>query len=127
ELENPKPDVIIVRGGHNGLETAVHLNAMGICNGDQDDARVGDNWRLRYQSLSLPDPVWAKTLPFPSNWPVFTPAGKLANWLEHYVEVFEINVWPSSTVVPEKTHYDHDTGSWIRAGHDIARGKSVVG
>ncbi|KAK9321837.1 hypothetical protein V1517DRAFT_325279 [Lipomyces orientalis] len=126
ELDNPNPDVIIVGGGHNGLETAVHLNAMGIKTLVVDKyARVGDNWRLRYRSLSLHDPVWANHLvhmPFPPNWPVFTPAGKLANWLEHYVEVFEINVWTSSTVVPEKTLYNADTGNWtvtiLRGGND---------
>ncbi|KAK9234094.1 hypothetical protein V1525DRAFT_414160 [Lipomyces kononenkoae] len=126
ELENPNPDVIIVGGGHNGLETAVHLNAMGVRTLVVDRyARVGDNWRLRYQSLSLHDPVWANHLaymPFPANWPVFTPAGKLANWLEHYVEVFEINVWTSATVVPEKTRYSPESGNWtvtvLRGGKD---------
>lgn len=45
--------------------------------------RAVDNWRLRYKSLSLHDPVYANHLaymPFPANWPIFTPAGKLANW-----------------------------------------------
>ncbi|KAK9350078.1 hypothetical protein V1523DRAFT_429419 [Lipomyces doorenjongii] len=126
DLENPNPDVIIVGGGHNGLETAVHLDVMGVKTLVIDKyARVGDNWRLRYRSLSLHDPVWANHLvymPFPAKWPVFTPAGKLANWLEHYVEVFEINVWTSSRVVPDKTHYDHATSKWtvtvLRGGRE---------
>ncbi len=35
---------------------------------------------------------------FPASWPVFTPAHKLANWLESYAESLELNVWTSSTV-----------------------------
>ncbi|KAK9327658.1 hypothetical protein V1520DRAFT_348266 [Lipomyces starkeyi] len=126
DVDNPNPDVIIIGGGHNGLETAVHLDSMGVKTLVVDrHARIGDNWRLRYQSLSLHDPVWAIHLaymPFPPKWPVFTPAGKLANWLEHYAEVFEINVWTSSSVVAQKTYYDTDTGKWtvtiLRGGRE---------
>lgn len=40
--------------------------------------RIGDNWRKRYESLSLHFPVWQDHLPyipFPRQWPVYTPAG----------------------------------------------------
>ncbi|KAG6876175.1 hypothetical protein C0993_005129 [Termitomyces sp. T159_Od127] len=45
---------------------------------------------------------------FPPTWPVYTPAAKLANWLENYAETLELNVWTSSTVV--KVTQDGD--SW---------------
>jgi cation diffusion facilitator CzcD-associated flavoprotein CzcO len=35
---------------------------------------------------------------FPSTWPVYTPALKLANWLESYASSLDLNVWTSSTV-----------------------------
>lgn len=35
---------------------------------------------------------------FPSTWPVYSPAGKLANWLEYYAEALELSVWTSSSV-----------------------------
>ena len=35
---------------------------------------------------------------FPPSWPVYTPAQKLANWLESYADALELNVWTSSTV-----------------------------
>ncbi|KAG6326957.1 hypothetical protein ID866_12132, partial [Astraeus odoratus] len=37
-------------------------------------------------------------LPFPPSWPVYTPALKLADWLESYAEVLELNVWTSTKV-----------------------------
>jgi cation diffusion facilitator CzcD-associated flavoprotein CzcO len=33
---------------------------------------------------------------FPSTWPVYCPAGKLANWLEYYAEAMELPVWTST-------------------------------
>lgn len=35
---------------------------------------------------------------FPPSWPVYTPAHKLAGWLEYYAEAMELNVWTSTTV-----------------------------
>lgn len=116
ELNNPNPSVIIIGGGHNGLQTAAHLKALGVEALVIDkNKRTGDNWRLRYKSLSLHDPVWANHLcymPFPSTWPIFTPSGKLANWLEHYVEVLELNVWNSSEVLSSQTHFNETTRTW---------------
>jgi cation diffusion facilitator CzcD-associated flavoprotein CzcO len=93
---------------------------------------VSDNWRLRYKSLSLHDPIWANHLaylPFPPNvrpvfsticpfvlilfqWPIFTPSGKLANWFETYADVLELNVWCSSTLVPTETDFNEITRKW---------------
>jgi len=36
---------------------------------------------------------------FPETWPVFTPAMKLADWLEAYANSLELDVWTSSNVV----------------------------
>ncbi|KAF7352602.1 hypothetical protein MVEN_01225700 [Mycena venus] len=52
-------------------------------------------------ALCLHDPVWYDHMPylsFPPTWPVYTPAKKLANWLEHYAEALEIPIWTSSEV-----------------------------
>lgn len=77
--------------------------------------RVGDNWRLRYRSLSLHDPVEVNHLPFipfPSTWPKYTPAGKLANFLESYVEVLELNVWTQTTLDASRTRFDAKANKW---------------
>ncbi|CCL99946.1 uncharacterized protein FIBRA_01971 [Fibroporia radiculosa] len=97
------PTVLIIGGGQGGLTVAARLSYMGISAliVEQKD-RIGDNWRDRYQALCLHDPVWydhLPYLPFPSTWPVYTPAQKLAGWLEYYAEAIELNVWTSTTAV----------------------------
>ena len=70
---------------------------------------------LTCRSLSLHDPVSANHLPFipfPATWPLYTPAGKLANFLESYVEILELNVWSQATVDPKRTKYDPKTNTW---------------
>ena len=49
-------------------------------------------------------------IPFPENWPVYSPAPKLSAWLKSYAESMELNVWTSSDI----TSMDHDekTGTW---------------
>ena len=45
-------------------------------------SRPGDQWRSRYKSLCLHDPVWydhLPYLPFPDHWPIFSPKDKIAD------------------------------------------------
>ena len=56
-------------------------------------------------------------MPFPSAWPLFTPAGKLANFLESYVDVLEINAWCQSTLDPEETEFDERKKKWLVTIH----------
>ena len=58
--------------------------------------RPGDSWRKRYKSLALHDPVrydHLPYLPFPANWPVFSPKDKIGDWLEMYTKVMELDYW----------------------------------
>ena len=76
-------------------------------------ARPGDQWRGRYKSLCLHDPVWYDHLPyikFPENWPVFSPKDKIADWLEMYTRVMELNYWTST--IATSARYDEDAGEW---------------
>lgn len=43
---------------------------------------------------------------FPPSWPVYSPALKLADWLESYAHSLELNVWTSATV----TSIEKETG-----------------
>ena len=58
-------------------------------------------------------------LPFPSNWPVFTPKDKLGDWFEAYASLMELNVWTKSGPKPDSTTYDDVTKTWTV---DIERG-----
>ena len=67
---------------------------------DEED-RIGDNWRRRYHQLVLHDPVWFDNLPyvpFPPNWPIFTPKDKLAEFFECYAKLMELNVWTKTGI-----------------------------
>ena len=41
-------------------------------------------------------------LPFPESWPVFTPKDKLAEWMESYAQLMELNVWSSTKLQQAK-------------------------
>ncbi|KAF8960044.1 hypothetical protein BDZ97DRAFT_1835231 [Flammula alnicola] len=113
-FENGDPTVLIVGGGHSGLDVAVHLKTLGVSNlVIERNPRIGDNWRTRYEALCLHDTVWydhMPYLPFPPSWPVYAPAKKLANWLEYYAEAMELNIWTSSTVM--NATQDETTKDW---------------
>ncbi|MCF8571142.1 NAD(P)-binding domain-containing protein [Gordonia sp. HY002] len=102
DLGDGEPDVLIVGAGHSGLGLAAYLRAMGLrpLLVDQNQ-RVGDNWRHRYDSLVLHDPVHYDEMPFfpyPQTWPVFAPKEKMGDWLELYASAMELDVWCSTTV-----------------------------
>jgi flavin-binding monooxygenase-like protein len=49
-------------------------------------------------------------LPFPKNWPQFTPKDKLGDWLEAYASVLELNVWTSTSI--KSAEYDTEKSEW---------------
>ena len=112
--ESQRLDVVIVGAGHSGLAVAARLQALGVEPlVVERNSRVGDNWRKRYDSLILHDPVWANHLPFmsfPRTWPVYTPKDKLAQWFEAYVDALDINVWTSCELVGGS--FDSASNSW---------------
>ena len=57
-FEDTDPKVLIVGGGHSGLDAAVRLKYQGVSAlVIERNPRIGDNWRNRYQALCLHDPV----------------------------------------------------------------------
>ncbi|KAG5953436.1 hypothetical protein E4U53_005547 [Claviceps sorghi] len=112
--DGSEPEVLIIGAGQAGLTAAVRLKALGINALIVDrNQRVGDNWRNRYDQLVLHDPVWYDHLPymnFPPQWPVFTPKDKLADWLEAYASIMELNVWLKTELV--QTSWDDIKSIW---------------
>lgn len=60
EFVNDEPEVLVVGGGHSGLEIAARLKVLDIKNVViESNARIGDNWRMRHDSLCLHWPLCA--------------------------------------------------------------------
>ena len=114
EFTDSEPQVVVIGAGQGGLTIAARLGQLGV---DtlvvERNPRVGDNWRNRYRSLVLHDPVWydhMPYLPFPAHWPVFTPKDKLADWFETYVAAMELNVWTGTEFLGGD--YDDEARRW---------------
>ena len=120
-----QPYVLIVGGGQGGIALGARLRQLRVPTIIVErNERPGDSWRKRYKSLCLHDPVWYDHLPyikFPENWPVFSPKDKIADWLEMYTRVMELNYWSSTEA--KSARYDEEKGEWIvvveRDGADI--------
>jgi putative flavoprotein involved in K+ transport len=114
-----QPYVVIVGGGQGGIALGARLRALRVPTIIVDrNARPGDSWRNRYKSLCLHDPVWYDHLPyikFPPNWPVFSPKDKIADWLEMYTRVMELNYWSSSEA--KHARYDEEREEWSLIVH----------
>jgi putative flavoprotein involved in K+ transport len=109
-----QPYCLIVGGGQGGIALGARLRRLGVPTLIVErNARPGDSWRNRYKSLCLHDPVWfdhLPYLPFPDDWPIYSPKDKIADWLEMYTKVMELNYWPSTEC--KTAAYDAITGEW---------------
>ena len=131
--KSSQPYCLVVGGGQGGIGLGARLRQLGVPTIiiDKND-RPGDAWRKRYKTLCLHDPVWydhMPYLPFPDNWPVFTPKDKIGDWLEMYTKVMELNYWGATTC--KSARFDEAKGEWIvqveREGREITlRPKQLV-
>lgn len=108
------PEVLIVGGGQAGLVAAAHLAKIGVTALIIDkNERVGDNWRLRYDSLCLHNTVEMNGfpfLPYPSHFPEFLPKDVMGDWLETYASYLDLNVWSSTEFLGAE--FDDQDGAW---------------
>lgn len=120
-----QPYCLIVGGGQGGIALGARLRRLGVPTIIiEKNPRAGDSWRNRYRSLVLHDPVWydhMPYLPFPDDWPVFTPKDKFGDWLEMYAKVMELNYWGSTECIGAS--FDSEKSEWTvtvkRDGRDI--------
>jgi putative flavoprotein involved in K+ transport len=128
-----QPYCVIIGGGQGGIGLAARLKRLEVPTIIiEKNKRPGDSWRNRYKSLCLHDPVWydhMPYLPFPDDWPIFSPKDKIGDWLEMYTKVMELNYWHSTDC--KQAHYDESTQTWTvtveRSGETVVlRPKHLV-
>ncbi|WP_370329689.1 NAD(P)-binding domain-containing protein [Mycolicibacterium hippocampi] len=109
-----QPYVLVIGGGQGGIALGARLRQLDVPAIVVDrHERPGDQWRKRYKSLCLHDPVWYDHLPympFPANWPVFAPKDKIGDWLEFYTRVMEVPYWSKTTCL--SANYDEAEQRW---------------
>jgi putative flavoprotein involved in K+ transport len=110
-----QPYCVIIGGGQGGIGLGARLKQLEVPTLIiEKNERPGDSWRKRYKSLCLHDPVWydhMPYLPFPDHWPVFSPKDKVADWLEMYTKVMELNYWSSTECT--NAHFDEEKKEWV--------------
>ncbi len=110
-----QPYCLVIGGGQGGIALGARLKRMGVPTLIVDKhERPGDQWRSRYKSLHLHDPVWydhLPYLPFPDHWPVFASKDKIGDWLEMYTKVMELNYWGATEC--RSARYDAGSQEWI--------------
>lgn len=109
-----QPYIVVIGGGQGGIALGARLRQLGVPAIVIDKhERPGDQWRKRYKSLCLHDPVWydhLPYLPFPPNWPVFAPKDKIGDWLELYTKVMEVPYWSSTACL--SASFDENEKRW---------------
>src|SRR3569833_1248258 len=114
KFDDREPTVVVVGAGQGGLSIAARLTQLGIDTLIVDrHARVGDNWRKRYHSLTLHNERQVNRLPympFPPTWPTYIPKDMLANWFEAYADAMELNIWSGTELVGGS--YDEAKRAW---------------
>ena len=96
EVESETFDTVVIGAGQAGLSAGYYLRKAGRSFAILDgNARVGDNWRERYDSLRLFTPSWAVRLPgwrFPTKGVASPLKDEMADFLEAYAARFELPV-----------------------------------
>jgi len=79
---------------------------------EQND-RPGDAWRHRYDSLRLHFQVSYcefPYLPFPDHWPKYLTKDQMADWIDIYASLMNVDLWTRSRCV--KAEWDEVKSSW---------------
>jgi cation diffusion facilitator CzcD-associated flavoprotein CzcO len=125
-FSNRDPEVVIVGGGQAGLSLAARLIRYGV---DvlviEQNARIGDNWRNRYEALRLHNAVEVIGLPYfacPITWETYLSKDRVADWLEFYADAMDIPCWTSSQI--DHASFDAQSAWWdvkIKDGQGVLR------
>ncbi|KAM0429243.1 hypothetical protein ACHAPT_006457 [Fusarium lateritium] len=115
-LEHFETDIFIIGGGNAAVTLAARLKALGVESVMAErNARVGDNWALRYDCLRFHIPTSVCELPYMTyakelQSPHLLTKDELAQHLRRYVSTFHLNFITSANV--QSTVYDQSTKRW---------------
>ena len=120
-------EVVVIGAGQSGLSVGYHLARRGVPFVILDaNARVGDQWRRRWDSLRLFTPARFDGLPgmpFPAPRQAFPTKDEMADYLEAYVKRFALPV--ESNVRVERLSRDGDHYV-VETGDRRFRARNVV-
>ena len=128
-----QPYCLIVGAGHCGLSLGARLKQLDVPTLLIDRLeRPSDVWRNRYDTLVTNSPAAADHLPymsFPDNWPAFPSKDQVANWLDAYASIMELDIWRGTDC--RRAVFDEALDEWsvevVRDGRTvILRPKHLV-
>ena len=109
-----QPEVVIIGAAQAGLSLGARLQQLDVPTLIVEKLpRPGDHWRNRYKTLCLHDPVHychLPYLPFPDSWPLYTPKDQLADWMEAYASIMDLNIWGSCPA--RRARFDAEEQRW---------------
>ncbi|CAE7369599.1 YUC10 [Symbiodinium pilosum] len=109
-----EPFVVIVGGSQCGVTLGARLKQLGVPNLVlEKNERPGDAWRHRYDSLRLHFQVTYcefPYLPFPDSWPKYLTKDQMADWIDIYATVMNVDLWTGSRCV--KAEWDEVKSTW---------------
>jgi putative flavoprotein involved in K+ transport len=123
-------ETVIIGGGQAGLSVGYHLAQRGLPFVILDaNARIGDSWRNRWDSLRLFTPARYNALdgePFPGPAHAFSTKDEVADYLETYAARFELPVRNGVKVDGLSRNWSNGEGFAITAGAQRFEADSVV-
>jgi putative flavoprotein involved in K+ transport len=124
--EPERIDTVIIGAGQAGLSVGYHLARRGRAFVILErHARIGDSWRMRWDSLRLFTPARFDGLvgmPFPASRKTFPTKNAMADYLESYAARFELPVRTGTSVERvwrEGDHYLVQTGDQLIEAENI--------
>ena len=127
--QETRTDVVVIGAGQTGLAAGYHLQRLGIDHVILEaEARVGHQWRDRYDSLRLYSPAADDALPglpFPDIAERFPTGRQMGDYLEAYVAHQRLPVLTASRV-DRMERVDGDGAYAVHAGVRLYRAPNVI-